>query len=133
MAINPNEPRLVIQGGGAPPWLAGGQIEAAGPSLYVNGLAIYYSPWDFSLMFLRGLPSESPIERSESGELRFNVNYRIAHGVVMSPQHAKAMLSALAKNVEAYEREHGEIPAVEPTSTSIESASASEAESPTGG
>jgi hypothetical protein len=133
MAINPNEPRFVIQGAGAPPWIAGGQIETGGPSVYVNGLAIYYSPWDFSLMFLRGLPSESPIERTESGELRFNVNYRIAQGVVMSPQHAKAMLSALAKNVEAYEREHGEIPAVEPPSTPIQSGSAPEAEHPIGG
>lgn len=118
MAIPPDQPQVVIQGG-APPWLTAtaSQIDPGGPSLYVNGIAIYYSPWDFSLMFLRGLPSESPAERAESGELRFNVNYRIAQAVVMSPQHAKAMLGALAKNISEYEAEHGEIPLVEPKST----------------
>jgi Protein of unknown function (DUF3467) len=113
MAIPPHQSGVIIQGG---PRLVAPQLEAGSPSVYVNGIAIYYSPWDFSLMFLRGLPSESPAERTENGELRFDVNYRIAEGVVMSPQHAKAMLAALAKNIEEYEAEHGEIPVVEPRS-----------------
>jgi Protein of unknown function (DUF3467) len=87
--------------------------EQGGPSMYINGIAIYFSPLDFSLMFLRGLPSEGAVERSETGELRFNINYRIAQSVVMSPQHAKAMLVALAKNIELYEAEHGVIPTVD--------------------
>jgi hypothetical protein len=81
------------------------------PTLYVNGIAILFSPWDFSLMFLRGLPAESP---GESSEHNFATASRVVQSVVMSPQHAKAMLNALAHNIEAYERVHGEIPTVEP-------------------
>ncbi|MBA3809403.1 MAG: DUF3467 domain-containing protein [Solirubrobacterales bacterium] len=91
--------------------------EPGGPSIYVNGIAIYFSPWDFSLMFLRGLPSEGAVERSDTGELRFNASYRVAQSVVMSPQHAKAMLAALAENIELYEAEHGSIPTVAPSTT----------------
>jgi hypothetical protein len=92
-------------------------VEPGGPSVYVNGIAIYFSPWDFSLMFLRGLPSEGAVERSETGELRFNASYRVAQSVVMSPQHAKAMLAALAENIDLYEAEHGSIPTVAPPTT----------------
>ncbi len=102
-------------------------VEQGGPSMYINGIAIYFSPWDFSLMFLRGLPSEGAVERSESGELRFNISYRIAQSVVMTPQHAKAMLTALTKNIELYEAEHGAIPTVDLTSADR----ASESTSPT--
>ena len=103
--------------------------EQSGPSVYVNGISIYFSPWDFSLMFLRGLPSEGLVERSEAGEPRFNVNYRIAQGVVMSPQHAKAMLAVLAENIRLYEEEHGSIPTVNFSTTEQRDSSGSPASS----
>jgi Protein of unknown function (DUF3467) len=116
MAI-PEQSRLIIQGGTPSVIRPGLNEPGGGPSMYVNGIAIYFSPWDFSLMFLRGLPSESAVERTPKGDLEFHVNYRIAQSVVMTPQHAKAMLTALAKNIEQYEAEHGPIPAVESSSS----------------
>jgi Protein of unknown function (DUF3467) len=107
MSTQPTQPQFLM------PNLMPLGAEQGGPSMYINGIAIYFSPLDFSLMFLRGLPSEGAVERSETGELRFNINYRIAQSVVMSPQHAKAMLTALAKNIELYEAEHGTIPTVD--------------------
>jgi Protein of unknown function (DUF3467) len=108
MASFPNQPVMIPNWGGSP--------EPAGtPTLYVNGVAILFSPWDFSLMFLRGLPAESPGEPSEHN---FATTMRVVQSVVMSPQHAKAMLNALAHNIEAYEQQHGEIPVVQPESSS---------------
>jgi hypothetical protein len=82
-------------------------------TVYVNGIAILYSPWDFSLVFLRGLPAESGAGAG-GDEHAFETEAQAVNSVVMSPQHAKAMLKALADNIEAYEKEHGEIPVVKP-------------------
>ncbi len=109
-----------------PNWGGGPSIEAMGvATIYVNGIAILFSPWDFSFVFLRGLPAESPAE-SVGGEHNFKTTTRAVTSVVMSPQHAKAMLNALAHNIQAYEREHGEIPSVKPASTSEGETSTSE-------
>lgn len=102
MASFPNQPVVI------PNWAV--PSESVGtPTLYVNGIAILFSPWDFSLMFLRGLPAESP---DESSEHNFATTSRVVQSVVMSPQHAKAMLNALTQNIQAYEQQHGEIPNV---------------------
>jgi Protein of unknown function (DUF3467) len=105
MANFPNPPVVI------PNW-AGPSEPGVTPTLYVNGIAILFSPWDFSLMFLRGLPAESP---SEPSEHNFATTTRVVQSVVMSPQHAKAMLNALAHNIQAYEQQHGEIPIVQST------------------
>jgi hypothetical protein len=100
-------PQPVIQAWPGP----GATIEVQGVNtIYVNGIAILYSPWDFSFVFLRGLPSEA--SGSRGAEHNFETTARAVSSVVMSPQHAKAMLKALADNIRAYEKEHGEIPIV---------------------
>lgn len=102
-------------------------------TLYVNGIAILYSPWDFSFVFLRGLPSEAPQGELPSGEHNFRTTTRPVSSVVMSPQHAKAMLKSLMQNIEAYEKEHGEIPVVESAPSLAQGPSAETPEQPTGG
>jgi Protein of unknown function (DUF3467) len=111
-------------------------IQVQGPqgvnTVYINGIAILYSPWDFSLVFLRGLPAESGAG-SGGSEHAFETTAQAVNSVVMSPQHAKAMLKALADNIQAYEEEHGEIPVVAPAPSSAEQPSGLRADSPTEG
>jgi Protein of unknown function (DUF3467) len=101
-------------------------------TIYVNGIAILYSAWDFSLVFLRGLPAESGAGAG-GGEHSFETTAQAVSSVVMSPQHAKAMLKALADNIQAYEKEHGEIPVVKPAPGSAAPPSSPPTDSPTGG
>jgi Protein of unknown function (DUF3467) len=101
-------------------------------TVYVNGIAILYSPWDFSFVFLRGLPAESGAGAA-GGEHAFETTAQAVNSVVMSPQHAKAMLQALADNIEAYEKEHGEIPVVKPAPGSAVQSSSPSTDAPTGG
>lgn len=115
------------------PWPSSGEttIEVQGVNtIYVNGVAILYSPWDFSFVFLRGLPSEAV--GSGGTEHSFSIMARAVSSVVMSPQHAKATLKALADNIAAYEREHGEIPTIEPASSQTQGGSGTPPEQPTG-
>jgi len=80
-------------------------------------LQIVYSPWDFSLLFTRAVPSEIHQEESEFGA-RFRVEAvpQFVETLVVSPQHAKAMLKALDQNIRAYENDHDEIAEIEPPS-----------------
>ncbi len=72
-------------------------------------------------MFLRGVPTESPSGSTE--DHKFSIDTRVVQGVVMSPQHAKATLRALERNIEEYEAQHGEIPVIEAPSTAALQAS----------
>jgi hypothetical protein len=85
------------------------------PTNYVNGVAITVSPWDFCLLFLRGLPNQ-PLSETEAevvaGHRRGPLDAEIVQRIVMSPEHAKSMIARLQENVELYEQEFGEIPTI---------------------
>jgi hypothetical protein len=72
-----------------------GEKEAEG--IYANLVLISHSASEFILDFARMLP----------GVPKAKVYARI----VMTPQNAKSLLGALQRNLEAYEKAHGKIPA----------------------
>lgn len=67
-------------------------------SVYANSARMSVSTWDFVITF--GVISTRPAETVKIEE-------RLE--VVMSPQHAKALLAILANNVREYENKLGEI------------------------
>ncbi|MEO5931052.1 MAG: DUF3467 domain-containing protein [Candidatus Kapaibacterium sp.] len=71
-----------------------GEKEAEG--IYSNLAIISHSPAEFVIDFTRILP----------GVPRARVHARI----VMTPQHARLLMSALEDNISKYERQYGEIP-----------------------
>ncbi len=80
------------------------QAPVTEPTSYVNGVAITVSPWDFCLLFLRGLPTQ-PLSVSEGtefieGRRQGPLEAEIVQRIVMSPQHAKSMVARLQENVE---------------------------------
>jgi hypothetical protein len=88
------------------------------PTTYINGVSITVSPWDFCLLFSRALPaeplSEDPQARPNAQRERRELAMQgeVVQRIVMSPEHAKAMVSQLAENVAMFESEFGTIPAV---------------------
>lgn len=77
-----------------------GEKEAEGS--YSNLAIISHSPAEFIIDFTRVLP----------GIPKAKVHSRI----IMTPQHAKLLLSALKENIERYEKQFGEIKNVAQTS-----------------
>ena len=75
-------------------------------TLYTNSAQLEVTPWDFKLVFGELVRSENNLPKIEQ---------HVA--VVMSPQHAKALLGILATNVQEYEKQVGEIKLPQPTST----------------
>jgi Protein of unknown function (DUF3467) len=73
-------------------------------SIYSNSANLEVTPWDFKLIF-------GAIVRSETGKLP-KIENRLE--VVMSPQHAKALLGIFASNVQEYEKQMGEIKLPQP-------------------
>jgi hypothetical protein len=69
-------------------------------SVYSNSMNLEVTPWDFKLIVGVLLKGQKPNEPPKIENLV---------EVVMSPQHAKALLSILASNVQAYEKQVGEI------------------------
>ena len=63
--------------------------------VYSNLVMIAHSPEEFVLDFIRVMPGVPKA--------------RVKSRIVVTPQHAKRLLEALAENVERYERAHGEI------------------------
>ncbi|MFA5866496.1 MAG: DUF3467 domain-containing protein [Actinomycetota bacterium] len=61
--------------------------------VYSNMVNIIHGPFDFTVNFLQVSPPTG----------------KVATRVMMSPQHAKAFLNALADNIRKYENTHGEI------------------------
>lgn len=66
--------------------------------VYCDAIRIMHNPYGFTIDFAQGIPEET-------GEITFLVHSRI----VMSPQHAKAMLLALEENVKKWEASFGEV------------------------
>ena len=87
MANNPNEPQQQQM------TIELGEKEAEG--IYSNLAIISHSPAEFVVDFTRILP----------GVPKARVHARI----VMTPQHAKLLLQALADNIGKYENQYGEV------------------------
>ena len=69
--------------------------EDVAEGIYSNLVMIAHSPEEFILDFIRVMP----------GVPKARVKTRI----IVTPQHARRLLGALAENIERYERSHGEI------------------------
>jgi hypothetical protein len=68
-------------------------------SIYSNSANLEVTPWDFKIVF-------GALVKSEGGKLP-RIENRVE--VVMSPQHAKALLGIFTTNVQEYEKQMGEI------------------------
>lgn len=69
--------------------------EAVAEGIYTNLVMISHSPEEFILDFIRVMP----------GVPKAPVKSRI----IVTPQHAKRLLHALAENIDRYEHAHGDI------------------------
>ena len=67
--------------------------------VYSNNAILAITPWDIRLIFTEIITSGKP------GEI---IN-ELRASVAMSPAHAKAMATAMAQTIEAYEKVYGEI------------------------
>lgn len=63
--------------------------------IYSNLVMIAHSPEEFILDFIRVVPG---VQKA-----------RVKSRIIVTPQHAKRLLRALAENIERYERAHGAI------------------------
>lgn len=75
--------------------------------MYSNSVQLTVTPWDFTFSFGEiKLPMEKPTVENQVG-------------IVMSPQHAKALANILVGHVREYEKKVGEIklPTEEPPAT----------------
>jgi hypothetical protein len=84
---------------------AGNQINIELPSeiahgVYSNLAIISHSPTEFVLDFIQVLP----------GSPKAQVRSR----VILAPEHAKRLMSALSDNIEKYEQNHGSIGEAQP-------------------
>ncbi len=68
---------------------------------YVNLLRLAHGPSEVYLAFAQTAPGRSPAAH-------------LLSSLVTTPVHAKEMLRALAKTIERYEEQFGEIPVIEP-------------------
>lgn len=68
------------------------------PTAYANNAQVTMSNWDFRIDF-------GEVVSADDKEIV--IQQRI--GVVMSPQHTKALAQVLTKNVEEYEKSFGEL------------------------
>ena len=69
--------------------------EKIAEGVYSNLVMIAHSPEEFILDFIRVVPGVSKA--------------RVKSRIIVTPEHAKRLLRALAENVERYERAHGGI------------------------
>lgn len=76
----------------------------ASPAAYTNGVNIVASQWDITILFFHSAPA---LQSDAGGEQP--MEQRLVQGVVMSPQHAKALVLVLDKNVKAWEDQNSEI------------------------
>jgi hypothetical protein len=76
-------------------------------SIYSNSANLEVTPWDFKFVF-GALISQGP---NKSPKIESRVE------VVMSPQHAKAMLNVLSTHLQQYEKQVGEVKLPQPQPT----------------
>lgn len=69
--------------------------EDVAEGVYSNLVMISHSPEEFILDFIRVMPGVPKA--------------RVKSRIIVTPQHAKRLLGALAENIERYESSHGEI------------------------
>ncbi len=69
--------------------------EAVAEGVYSNLVMISHSPEEFILDFIRVMPGVPQA--------------RVKSRIIVTPQHAKRFLRALAENIDRYESAHGEI------------------------
>lgn len=69
--------------------------EETAEGIYSNLVMIAHSPEEFILDFIRVMPGVPKA--------------RVKSRIIVTPQHAKRLLRALADNIERFERAHGEI------------------------
>lgn len=69
--------------------------EEIAEGIYSNLVMIAHSPEEFVLDFIRVVPGIQ--------------NARVKSRIIVTPQHAKRLLSALEENIGRYEQAHGEI------------------------
>lgn len=69
--------------------------EDVAEGVYSNLVMIAHSPEEFILDFIRVMPGVPKA--------------RVKSRIIVTPQHARRLLNALAENIERYERSHGEI------------------------
>ena len=74
--------------------------EEVAEGIYSNLVMISHSPEEFILDFIRVMPGVPKA--------------RVKSRVVVTPNHAKRLLAALADNVQRYEAQHGDIGDVHP-------------------
>lgn len=77
--------------------------DSGGPPAYCNWINVVYSGWDFLFDF----GQQAPLRNAE-GQVVGATVYRIGR-LAMSPQHAKAVLGILQKNVADFEKQFGAI------------------------
>jgi hypothetical protein len=75
-----------------------------GPSPYCNSAKIVISFFDFNFEFSQRVP----VPGGQAGELSA-VSANLIQRIVMSPEHAKAFLELLQRNVAEYEGQFGQI------------------------
>jgi hypothetical protein len=75
-----------------------------GPTAYSNNVQLLLSSWDITFEFSQFalIPSEEEGQPPVASKI-------IVQRIVMSPQHAKAFLNILSENLDAWERQFGEI------------------------
>lgn len=71
--------------------------EETAEGTYANLVMIAHSPEEFVLDFIRMMPG---VQKA-----------KVKHRIVVTPQHAKRLLTALQDNIEKYEAAHGSIEA----------------------
>ncbi len=69
--------------------------EEIAEGVYSNLVMIAHSPEEFILDFIRVVPG---VQKA-----------RVKSRIIITPQHAKRLLNALAENIERYERAHGPV------------------------
>ena len=92
------------------------------PFFYANAMEVATSAYDLNLKFLRtGTVTVIRNQATATPEMRqAQVEVRAEISVVMSPQHAKAMLPSLILAIENYEKMFGPLPSAETLRTAIQ-------------
>jgi len=94
------------------------QPGGSGPGTYCNAVQILFSPWEFNWELSQMAP-EATLETTEPEGLPpqaavtgVQIYKHVISRVVMSPQHAKAVLTIMQENIAKYEEQFGTIPEI---------------------